>query len=269
MFPTINIGPVALQANGLILLLGLWLGLWFAERLLGPIKGVSSDNLYNGVGLTLIAALIGGRLVYVFQHFEAFRNDLLSILSLNYNLLDPWGAAVVGILALVIYIQRKGIGLLLYLDAITPLLAVLFIAVPFANLAVGSGYGTPTTLPWAINLWGAQRHPTQIYQMVFGLGVVIWLIASRRKTSNMMPGRQFFVFLGITSLGMILIETYRADQLLILANLRSGQLFAWLLLAVSLLATGYLRYSYSNQPDNRNVQPAKNIGESNEIPDRL
>lgn len=269
MFPTLNIGPVALQANGLILLVGLWLGLWLSERLLEPNGSVSSENLYNGVGIALIAALIGGRLVYVFQHFEAFRNDLLSILSLNYNLLDAWGAAAVGLLALLIYLQRNNIGLLTYLDALTPFFAVMFVAVPFANLAVGTGYGTPTSLPWAIDLWGAPRHPTQIYQMVFGLGVLIWLIASRRNKRNAVPGMDFFVYLGITSFGMIVLETFRADQSLVLTNLRSGQITAWLLLAVSLLISGYLRFSYSTQPDSQNAQPAKNIGESNEIPDRL
>ncbi len=37
MFPVINLGPVALQASGLLIILSVWLGLWlsgkFAARL--------------------------------------------------------------------------------------------------------------------------------------------------------------------------------------------------------------------------------------------
>lgn len=242
MFPTINIGPLALQSYGLILLIGLWIGLWLADRLSDPTE-ISSDILYNSVGISLVAALIGARLVYVMQNFEAFRNDLISILSLNYNLLDPWGAAVTGVLVLIIYLQRSNTQALVYLDTLTPLLATMLIALPLANLAVGSDYGVPVDLPWAINLWGAERHPTQVYQTIFGIGILIWLLITNQNLQNRVPGQVFFDFIALTSLGIILIGAFRAEQNLLFGRFRISQVTAWIVLAISLGASGYLRNS--------------------------
>jgi len=50
------------------------------------------------------------------------------------------------------------------LDALTPGLAAVMIAIGLAHIASGDAFGSPADLPWAIQLWGARRHPTQIYE---------------------------------------------------------------------------------------------------------
>ncbi len=50
----------------------------------------------------------------------------------------------------------------------------MMLAVPLANLASGDAFGAPSSLPWAIELWGAARHPVQIYEAV-AAGLILWV----------------------------------------------------------------------------------------------
>jgi hypothetical protein len=45
------------------------------------------------------------------------------------------------------------------LDALTPGLAVMMIALGLANLASGNAYGEPAQVPWSIFLWGEWQQP--------------------------------------------------------------------------------------------------------------
>lgn len=103
MFPVLQIGPLSLQAPGLVLLLGLWLGLTLAERL-APRFGVNGDTLYNLSFIALIAGIIGARLSFAAQSLQNFLDKPLSLLSPSPNMLDPVGGAVIAIIASLIYL---------------------------------------------------------------------------------------------------------------------------------------------------------------------
>ena len=95
MLPVLNIGPLALQTPGLVMLIGLWLGLSLAEKFSAK-RGVSPNLLYNLAFVTLVAGVIGARLAYLVRYPEAFANSPLSLISLNPGLLDPVGGLAVG-----------------------------------------------------------------------------------------------------------------------------------------------------------------------------
>ena len=134
MFPIIQIGPMALQAPGLILLIGLWLGLILAERL-APRFRANANHVYNIVFVALVAGVIGARVSFVLENHEVFFQNPLNIFSLNPGLLDPIGGAVIGLLAALVYGNRKKIIWWSTLDAIAPFLGVMIIALGFSNLA--------------------------------------------------------------------------------------------------------------------------------------
>ena len=94
MLPVIQIGPMSMQAPGLILLIGLWVGLVIAERL-APRFGANPNHVYNLVFVALISGVIGARLSYLMQYFQAFLESPASLFSLNLGLLDPVGGAAV------------------------------------------------------------------------------------------------------------------------------------------------------------------------------
>jgi len=174
MLPVLRVGPLAVQTPGLILLAGLWLGLSLAERHAEG-SGVNASDLYNLVIAALIASLFGARLVYVLRYPAIFAASPLGIFSLNPGLLDLWGGFAVGLIAGLVYGQRKGMRLWSTLDALTPALAVFAVTLGGSHLASGAGYGAPTSLPWGIQMWGTHRHPAQVYEILAAV-FILWAV---------------------------------------------------------------------------------------------
>ncbi|MBN1666397.1 MAG: prolipoprotein diacylglyceryl transferase [Anaerolineales bacterium] len=233
MFPTLQLGPVSIQAPGLFWLVGLWLGLTLAEKQAARHQSEAS-HLYNLVFYGLMAAIIGARLSYAAQYLDSFLANPLSLLSLNPALLDPAGGLLVGLLVAFVYGNRKQLALWSTLDALTPLLAVMAVAMGLSHLAAGDAFGRPTTLPWGIELWGARRHPTQIYQIILALLILWQVLRPWWRAVSAVTGRVFLQFTALTAAATILNETLRGDSLLLANGLRVTQLIAFVILAGSL-----------------------------------
>lgn len=232
MLPILQIGPLAIQTPGLILLLGLWFGLTLAEKLAQIEKKIDPNTIYNLALIALITGVIGARLFYAMQSFEVFFQDPLSLLSLNTAMLDSFGGLVTAGIAVLIYGQRRKLPLWPTLDAFTPALSVLAIAIGLAHFASGDAFGITARLPWSIRLWGEYRHPTQLYETI--LAFVIAILVWPRRSSFPVAGVRFLAFIAMSALARILVETFRADSVMILGTLRTAQVSAWGFLAVSL-----------------------------------
>lgn len=250
MFPVIQVGPFALPAPGMILLIGIWVGLTVSERL-APRFSANPNHLYNLVFVALISGVLGARFSYFLQHFQTFFENPLNLLSLNLGLLDPVGGAAVGIIAVLIYGNRKQISWPHTMDALTPLFSIMIIALGLSNLASGDAFGSETNLPWGIYLWGETRHPTQIYQSLAGflILVLIWPWHSTFKPTQRVPGKTFWLFLALSSAAWMIIETFRGDSILLPGGLRVAQLFAWMVLAVSLWGFGKVKKPMNGAPE--------------------
>lgn len=246
MFPVVNIGPLAIQTPGLILLLGIWLGLTFSEKQAGK-ANVDSNLLYNLVLIGLLTGLLGARLTFAALHLNAFINTPLNLIALTATMLDPYGGVLIGSLSMFIYGQRKKLTLYPVLDALTPFLMVMQIMISLANLASGEGYGLPTNMPWGIELWGAIRHPSQIYEIIAGL-IILGLVWRYRSPKDV-PGMTFFRFLALSAATRLFLEAYREDTILLAANVRLAQLVAWGLLALAFWKLGHLIRQQSEVQD--------------------
>ena len=73
----------------------------------------------------------------------------------------------------------------------------------------GCCYGTPTMLPWAVAFKGVLRHPTQIYESIFGLALFFVLWRVRDKVTR--EGDLFKIFLLAYVSFRFFIEFLRAD----------------------------------------------------------
>ncbi|MBE9524695.1 MAG: prolipoprotein diacylglyceryl transferase [Chloroflexi bacterium] len=200
MLPILQIGPLAIQTPGLILLLGLWLGLSLSERL-APRFNSDANSLYNLVFFALVAGLLGARLGYAMQNMQHFIASPISLVSLNPGLLDISSGLAVGLLVAFIYGNRKALHLWSTLDAITPMLAVFAIALALSHYASGSAFGSVTTLPWGIYLWSAKRHPSQIYEAILAI-IILWNIWPKYENNVIapkFPGATFLLFLALSA----------------------------------------------------------------------
>lgn len=247
MFPTLQIGSISLQVPGLIYLVGLWIGLTLSERRI-KILGNDPGYLYNLVFVALISGVIGARLSYIVTYPDAFSTNPWNIVSINPGLLDPNAGILVGIGAGFIYVYRKKLPGWVVLDDLTPLLALLAVAQGIANFSSGSGFGSPTQLPWSIFIWGTNRHPTQIYETLFATVVLAVLLMLGRLKTTSIPGNLFLSFITMTSSYRLFLEAFRGDSLLIGEGWRLTQVISWIILATS-LALLIKNFRTSLEPD--------------------
>jgi phosphatidylglycerol---prolipoprotein diacylglyceryl transferase len=240
MLPILQVGPLAIPLPSILLLLSFWIGMGQAEKLAPRFKA-DSNQLFNLLLIGLIAGLVGARLAYAARFPGAFSGAPLSLLTPRPVMLELSGGLLAGVLAAFIYGQRKKMLLWPTLDAITPVLAIFAIGLGLSQLASGDGYGASTQVPWGIQLWGAVRHPTQIYAILAAIAIaaLIW----PRKMPEERPGFcqagvTFLTFVMLSAAARILIETFRGDSELLFGSLRAAQVAAWLILAGSLWLLG-------------------------------
>jgi prolipoprotein diacylglyceryl transferase len=238
MLPIIQVGPLALQVPGVILLVGLWLGLLLSERRARRI-GDNPAELYNMVFIGLIAGVIGARLSYAITYPDAFSGNLQNLVSLNPGLLDPFAGALIGIAAVVIYMYRKSLPVWRTLDNLTPLFAVMAIAIGLSHLASGNAFGAPTVVPWGIHLWGSLRHPTQVYEIITASLILIAILIIDRTRWVETSGNIFLAFMSLMAISRLFIEAFRGDSILIANEFRLAQVVAWLILAACLGLFGW------------------------------
>jgi prolipoprotein diacylglyceryl transferase len=237
MLPVLNIGPFAIQLPGLVILIGIWLGLSLAERLT---KFIAASDLYNLVLISLFFGVIGARAGYVIEYLSEFSDNPQNIFSLNLDMFNYYAGIGSSLIVAIIYGQRKQLKFWSTLDALTPFFAVMLLASGVSHLASGNAFGAPTNLPWGINLWGSQRHPTQIYEIIFSSLILIFVIIWSKNPFARIDGILFLVFLLLTASARLFIEAFRGDSILTIFDIRTAQLAAWLIIAISLRAIGKL-----------------------------
>jgi len=239
MLPTLQIGPLSLPTAAFILLIGFWLALELTEKQ-APVFKVVPTSIYNAVLAAVVAGIVGARLAYAAQSLNAFLQSPLSLLTLTPQMLDPAGGLVTAALVILLVIRKTKMPLWPTLDALATLFAVLAVILGLARFASGDGFGAPTSLPWAIHLWGEQRHPSQVYEMLAALAVaaLVWPGGRAARYSLAHPGFRFWVFVAMSAGMRLILETFRGDSLLLLDSFRAAQVIAWLVLAVSLWQIG-------------------------------
>jgi phosphatidylglycerol---prolipoprotein diacylglyceryl transferase len=214
----------------ILVVAAIWIGLWLAEKRVKR-HGISANELNNITFFPLIGFILGGRLLFALENLSAFSQNPLSLVSLNLDLFDPIGGFVVAILVGLIYGQRHRLSLWPTLDALTPLFAVFALGLGLAHLASGSAFGKETSLPWGMKLWGAVRHPSQVYEILASL-LILSLVWFQKAGSR--PGTYFLSFAALTSSARLFLEAFRGDSILILNGIRGAQVVAWVVLVISL-----------------------------------
>lgn len=252
MFPVLHLGPLALRTPGLILLLGLYLGLTWAERRASRF-GLAPHHLDNLTVGGLLVGVVAARLGYILEHPGAFPT-LGSWLSLDPALLDPWLGGVGVFVFVAAYLQRHHLTWGAVLDALAPLLISLALAVALADLAAGTAFGLPTDLPWGIRLAdGMKRHPTQVYALLGDalLALDLWGWGRGRSwvlSPKGISGALFWRTLAALAGWTLFVAAWRGDSVLVWGGLRQTQVMAWLVLAVSLAALTYVERSARLRP---------------------
>jgi phosphatidylglycerol:prolipoprotein diacylglycerol transferase len=221
------------------MLAALWVGLALAEKRVER-HHLTKEALNSLVYYGILGYILGGRLLFVLGNLPAFRDNPLNIFSLNIDLFDPVGALAIAVIVGFAYGQRQKLSLWSTLDALTPLFAILAIGLSLSHLAAGTGFGSPTEVPWGLELWNATRHPTQVYELIAGVLIFAFVWFRNPGTPS---GSDFLWFTSLTAGAHLFIDAFRGDSTLVFGGLRLSQIVAWLVLAAALFAFERIRNS--------------------------
>jgi phosphatidylglycerol:prolipoprotein diacylglycerol transferase len=239
----INIGPLAIQAGGLILIVSLWLGTWLTDHFSKHL-GTNGEGIENSILIGLLAGLLSARIGFSLQNISIFLENPLSLLALSPSMLNiPFGL-LIGTLGALIFAQKKSLPLYPTLDTLSPLMLIVFTGIQLANLATGNIYGLPTDLPWAIDIWGAERHPPQVYAIILSLGVFLGLMIHTKrltKTGFMRSG----VLFNLTLAGLAMITIFSrafVENKAFLVGIDAFQILSFGLLILSFTSINQLAF---------------------------
>lgn len=233
MFPIISIGPISVPSSPFILLLGLWLGSALmakqAKSHQRP-QEILERILWTG----LAAGIVGARLSFIARNPWAFQGQILNVFSLNPALLDPLGGFLIALAACYYLVSTHHLKVLKILDDFVPFFATFALAIYMASFATGAGYGAITRLPWGIHIWGAVRHPVQLYYLGVGVAVLVYTVISSPHKFNSV-GHRFSTFLILTTVYLTLLSAFQDPAGRVILGLRSFQLACWVLFSISII----------------------------------
>jgi phosphatidylglycerol:prolipoprotein diacylglycerol transferase len=182
----------------------------YAQRQMMNISFIAHNAIF-----VILAVLIGGRLVYIFENLKLFSSNPIYaffIWDLHFSF---FGILYSIIIALIILARRANEDFWAWFDVsiLSILQAMVFIHI--GHFFNGSQYGTPTDLPWGI-AFDVQNipylnpiHPVQIYAFLFTLIVLIYVL--KRSKHVHLSGVVGTLALMLYSLGMLGIDFLHGD----------------------------------------------------------
>ncbi|RME82432.1 MAG: hypothetical protein D6775_10920 [Caldilineae bacterium] len=232
MLQSFQLGPLALPTYPLLLILGFYLGLFWAART-AQRRGLDPDHVYNAGFYAAVAGIIGGRLGHVAFHLPAYAGDPLSILSPNLAAFQPWVALAAALLLVAWYIRKHRLPLLPLFDALASGGLLTLVVLALADFLNGRHYGSPTVLPWAVFQWDVARHPVQLYELAGTLMVILLLWW---RLDRLTPGRGGMAAIAGYAAVRLVVDAFRAQPVTIGDGFRLSQVIALVVLVLVLLA---------------------------------
>ncbi|NDJ85320.1 MAG: prolipoprotein diacylglyceryl transferase [Chloroflexi bacterium] len=230
MYRHLNIGPAVVETALILYLLGFYISGEVARRH-AKRHGLDGNAVQNALIIGLLVGIIGARLAYIFQHWAIYREDLGGWISLTPQALAIPAGLLAGTAASLGYAYWRKLALRPFLESIAPGLGLFMVILGLALLARGGAFGQASDLPWAIDLWGETRHPTQLYASIGGaltLGAWwYWRLS--------LLGRGFAFIVAGNALTWLLVGLLLAEPELVLNTYRTLQVVAWAALVAATL----------------------------------
>jgi len=244
---SIEIGPLKLNAYGLMIALGVIAAVWLASRR-AEARGVATAEDFNSIALWAVpAGVVGGRLYHVITDWERFEGRRLDMVKIWEGGLGIWGGIALGVAVGLWRAKVRGLAVGEVLNCAAPALALAQAIGRWGNWFNQELFGRPTDLPWALEVSdataraaghpaGTTFHPTFLYESLWCLVLCVALVRLDARR-NFRPGRLFFVYAAGYSAARFFIEGLRIDDADEIAGLRFNQ---WTSLVVVALSAGFL-----------------------------
>lgn len=198
-----HIGAFVIPSYGALTAIGVLAGLMLALHT-ARVTGVSPSHLWNLFVFSLFAALVGSRLLLVAMNWRILAHHPLWMLSLAmiHHPLVATIAGAIGLGAAFAYARWRRMPMIDTADALAAPMALGLGSEQLGALMAGSGFGTQTTVRWAVTYthplaarWsgaplGVPLHPVQAYAAVayFTLAALLLVLLPARRQHGDIAG---------------------------------------------------------------------------------
>jgi len=207
------IGPLQIHWYGLMYLVGLGVGWWFARvRIRGPDFAWTPREVDDLLFYIALGVVVGGRLGYIlFYSFDDWLADPLRLFRVWEGGMSFHGGLIGVLVAMAVYGRSHGRTFFELTDFIAPFIPIGLFAGRIGNFINGELWGAPTTMPWGMQVpcerfaalcldklglgTGAALtpplHPTQLYEALLEglvLFVLLWWFSARPRPRMAVSG---------------------------------------------------------------------------------
>lgn len=250
MFAALN--PIALQLGGLeihwygvIIACGVLLAVWLAMKE-SVRRGISDDHILNLVLWALPFALIGARTYYVAFEWPYYSQHPSEIIAIWHGGIAIYGALIASVIVFLIYCRVKWLPAWLVLDIAAPTVMIAQAIGRWGNFMNQEAFGAKTTLAYLrglhlpefiiqqMNISGAYRQPTFLYESMWNLVGFILIMSIRHHKGWFKQGEIFLSYVMWYAFGRFFVEGMRTDSLYLIPGLRISQALSIVLFVVAL-----------------------------------
>ena len=260
-FNSIGIGPLNLNIYGLAIALGVVTAVWMLGRRFVD-RGVGTPDDASAIAIWAVGAgVVGARLYHVATDWERFEGNYSAIPKLWEGGLGIPGGLLFGIPVGLYLARRQGIPIAVAATCAAPCIPAAQVIGRFGNYFNQELYGRPTDLPWALEIdaehlvrnpatdrlfeVGTTFHPTFLYEALWSLGVVVFLlVVDRRRADGEHPpanGSLMGLYVAAYGVGRFWVEGLRVDPADEIGPFRLNQWVAIAAVVVGLTAWALLR----------------------------
>ena len=234
-------GPITIYSYGVLLASAYLLGLWMAVRR-ARAAGIDGNRIMDLLIWVIIAALVGAKaLLFVvdFNHFTSSWQEFSTLLRSGGVF---YGGLIAAIVVCIWQLRKHRLPLWQSADLFAPGIALGYMVGRLGCLMAGCCFGKPTDVAWAVTFTDPAAnfnvgtplniplHPTQLYESVAGLVVLLLLLALERRPGAF-AGRTFWSFAFLYAVLRFIIEFYRGDDRGMVFNYLSTSQFISVILA--------------------------------------
>lgn len=242
---TIEIGPLTIHFYGILIGIGVVVAAIVAQRRYERFGG--DPKILDSVILwTVVIGFAGARLAYISTHTARFAGRWYATLYIWEGGLALFGGLTAGAIAAFYTIRKRGGSFTMFTDAVAVGLPLAQAIGRFGNYFNQELFGTPTSLPWGLEIDPANRptkyldsatfHPTFLYEALWNFLVTVPLILWLERRGKLARGAAFPVYMMTYGLVRFLTELLRTDTTFrVLGISRNGYVSLGAMLAGAIL----------------------------------
>ena len=256
MVKSFSIGGISFAYYGLIIGIGIIAGLFMAQAD-AKRRGQDPDLYLDFAIYAVFFSIIGARLYYVVFQWAYYKEHLAEIINLRKGGLAIYGGVIAAVITLIVFAKKRRVSFFSMADTGCIGLGTGQIIGRWGNFVNCEAFGGYTDSLFAMRIKRSivnetmisqdlldhliledgveyiQVHPTFLYESVWNLGLLLFILWYRRRKK--FTGEILWIYLAGYGIGRAWIEGLRTDQLLIPGtSLAVSQLLSVVAAAVSL-----------------------------------